>query len=120
MTVGQVFIGTSGWEYTEWACDFYREVKAQEHFSFRFHGLSGGSRHDYTPDELSPWSKHVKEEAAAGRRVFLILKMTLMCVLPGMPNCLWIYAAIPSRDLSRSDNQVEQRPEGFSDEKDLK
>ncbi|HEX3718968.1 MAG TPA: DUF72 domain-containing protein [Verrucomicrobiae bacterium] len=36
----------------------------------RFHGLSGGPRHDYTPDELSPWAKHIKEQSAAGRRVF--------------------------------------------------
>ncbi len=34
MTAGQVFIGTSGWEYKEWAGDFYRETKAQDHFSF--------------------------------------------------------------------------------------
>jgi uncharacterized protein YecE (DUF72 family) len=34
MRTDQVFIGTSGWEYKEWAGDFYRSVKAQDHFSF--------------------------------------------------------------------------------------
>ncbi len=36
----------------------------------RFHGLSGGPRHDYTPDELSPWATRIKEQAAKGQRVF--------------------------------------------------
>lgn len=36
----------------------------------RFHGLAGGPRHDYTPAELSPWAKHITEQAVAGRRVF--------------------------------------------------
>jgi len=31
---GQVFIGTSGWEYKEWAGVFYREVKSQDHLAF--------------------------------------------------------------------------------------
>lgn len=36
----------------------------------RFHGLSGGPRHDYSPAELSPWAMLIDEQAAAGRRVF--------------------------------------------------
>lgn len=36
----------------------------------RFHGLSGGPRHDYTPAELSPWAKQIREQAAAGHQVF--------------------------------------------------
>jgi uncharacterized protein YecE (DUF72 family) len=36
----------------------------------RFHGLSGGPRHDYTPDELEPWAKHVREQAKIGRKAF--------------------------------------------------
>ncbi|HEY3913378.1 MAG TPA: DUF72 domain-containing protein, partial [Verrucomicrobiae bacterium] len=36
----------------------------------RFHGLSGGPRHDYTSTELSPWANHIKEQAASGREVF--------------------------------------------------
>lgn len=34
MTAGQVFIGTSGWEYKEWAGDFYHEIKPRDHFTF--------------------------------------------------------------------------------------
>ncbi|HEY3861546.1 MAG TPA: DUF72 domain-containing protein [Verrucomicrobiae bacterium] len=33
MATGEVFIGTSGWEYKEWAGDFYRDAKAKDHFS---------------------------------------------------------------------------------------
>ena len=36
----------------------------------RFHGLSGGPRHDYTREELLPWAKHIREQAAGGRKVF--------------------------------------------------
>jgi len=36
----------------------------------RFHGLSGGPRHDYTCEELAPWAKHIREQAAAGRKAF--------------------------------------------------
>jgi uncharacterized protein YecE (DUF72 family) len=31
---GQIFIGTSGWVYKEWANDFYRGLKPKEHFAF--------------------------------------------------------------------------------------
>ncbi len=34
MRTDQIFIGTSGWEYKEWAGDFYRSVKPKDHFSF--------------------------------------------------------------------------------------
>jgi uncharacterized protein YecE (DUF72 family) len=37
----------------------------------RFHGLSGGPRHDYTGQELEPWAKHIQEQAAVGRKVFV-------------------------------------------------
>jgi uncharacterized protein YecE (DUF72 family) len=30
----QIFIGTSGWVYKEWADDFYRGLKPKEHFSY--------------------------------------------------------------------------------------
>lgn len=36
----------------------------------RFHGLAGGPRHDYSSEELKPWSAHIREQAAAGKRVF--------------------------------------------------
>lgn len=36
----------------------------------RFHGLSGGPRHDYTASELEPWAKHIREQSAQGRKVF--------------------------------------------------
>lgn len=36
----------------------------------RFHGLSGGARHDYTNEELEPWARHIREQAAQGKRVF--------------------------------------------------
>lgn len=31
---GRIYIGTSGWVYKEWANDFYRGLKAKEHFPF--------------------------------------------------------------------------------------
>lgn len=36
----------------------------------RFHGLSGGARHDYTSDELKPWASHIREQAAKGKKAF--------------------------------------------------
>jgi uncharacterized protein YecE (DUF72 family) len=30
----RVYIGTSGWVYKEWANDFYKGLKAKEHFAF--------------------------------------------------------------------------------------
>jgi uncharacterized protein YecE (DUF72 family) len=36
----------------------------------RFHGLSGGPRHDYTRAELEPWAKHIYEQAARGQKAF--------------------------------------------------
>lgn len=36
----------------------------------RFHGLSGGPRHDYTRQELEPWAKHIREQAGTGKRAF--------------------------------------------------
>ncbi len=36
----------------------------------RFHGLTGGARHDYTREELRPWAEHIREQAAAGKSVF--------------------------------------------------
>src|SRR6201996_5417186 len=34
MATSEIFVGTSGWEYKEWAGDFYREAKPREHFVF--------------------------------------------------------------------------------------
>lgn len=36
----------------------------------RFHGLSGGARHDYTRDELKPWANHIGEQIANGKKAF--------------------------------------------------
>jgi uncharacterized protein YecE (DUF72 family) len=36
----------------------------------RLHGLAGGPRHDYTRKELEPWARHIREQAAAGKKVF--------------------------------------------------
>jgi uncharacterized protein YecE (DUF72 family) len=36
----------------------------------RFHGLAGGPSHDYTRNELEPWARHIREQAAAGRKAF--------------------------------------------------
>lgn len=36
----------------------------------RFHGLAGGPRHDYTAQELEPWAKPIRQQAAAGRQVY--------------------------------------------------
>lgn len=34
MATSDIFIGTSGWEYKEWAQDFYRGIKPRDHFPF--------------------------------------------------------------------------------------
>lgn len=36
----------------------------------RFHGLSGGPRHDYTRKELEPWANHIREHVSKGMRAF--------------------------------------------------
>ncbi len=36
----------------------------------RFHGLSGGARHDYTKAELAPWVEHIRTQSDSSRRVF--------------------------------------------------
>ena len=36
----------------------------------RFHGLTGGARHDYTPEELEPWAAQIRNCAAEGKKVF--------------------------------------------------
>lgn len=36
----------------------------------RFHGLSGGPRHDYTRAELEPWARHIREQASKGRKIY--------------------------------------------------
>jgi uncharacterized protein YecE (DUF72 family) len=36
----------------------------------RFHGLTNGPRHDYTRAELEPWARHIRQQAAAGKKVF--------------------------------------------------
>jgi uncharacterized protein YecE (DUF72 family) len=35
----------------------------------RFHGLKGGSAHDYTRAELEPWAAHIREHAKEGKAV---------------------------------------------------
>jgi len=37
----------------------------------RFHGLSGGARHDYTRKELEPWATHIIHQADQGRPAFV-------------------------------------------------
>ena len=36
----------------------------------RFHGLSGGPRHDYTQEELKPWAEHILKQASTGKKAF--------------------------------------------------
>jgi uncharacterized protein YecE (DUF72 family) len=36
----------------------------------RFHGLEGGSAHDYTRAELEPWAAHIREHAKEGKTVY--------------------------------------------------
>jgi uncharacterized protein YecE (DUF72 family) len=37
----------------------------------RFHGLSGGSAHDYTDRELEPWAEHLRRSACRGLTGFV-------------------------------------------------
>jgi uncharacterized protein YecE (DUF72 family) len=37
----------------------------------RFHGLADGPRHDYTKTELKPWAKHIRQQANAGKKIFV-------------------------------------------------
>jgi uncharacterized protein YecE (DUF72 family) len=36
----------------------------------RFHGLKGGSAHDYTDSELEPWAEHLRRSAHQGFKGF--------------------------------------------------
>ena len=36
----------------------------------RFHGLTGGARHDYSRSELQPWAEHIQEQTRAGKTVY--------------------------------------------------
>jgi uncharacterized protein YecE (DUF72 family) len=36
----------------------------------RFHGLKGGSAHDYTDSELEPWAEHLRRSARQGLKGF--------------------------------------------------
>lgn len=46
---------------------FPRDLTVTADFAYvRFHGLEGGTAHDYTRAELRPWAKHLKACAAAG------------------------------------------------------
>jgi uncharacterized protein YecE (DUF72 family) len=36
----------------------------------RFHGMEGGAAHDYQRDELQPWARHIKDQAADGKTVY--------------------------------------------------
>lgn len=60
------------------ACVGISSMRMPLHFSatadflyVRFHGLAGGARHDYTREELQPWAKHIHEQAAMGKKVFV-------------------------------------------------
>jgi uncharacterized protein YecE (DUF72 family) len=37
----------------------------------RFHGLAGGPHHDYSKAELKPWVTHIRDQAKAGRNVYV-------------------------------------------------
>jgi uncharacterized protein YecE (DUF72 family) len=37
----------------------------------RFHGLEGGAAHDYTRAELEPWAEFIREQADAGRTLYI-------------------------------------------------
>ncbi len=37
----------------------------------RLHGLEGGAAHDYSRKELAPWAAHAREQARAGKTVFV-------------------------------------------------
>jgi uncharacterized protein YecE (DUF72 family) len=36
----------------------------------RFHGLAGGPYHDYARKEMVPWTRHIRKQAATGKKVF--------------------------------------------------
>ncbi len=36
----------------------------------RFHGLEGGTAHDYSREELKPWARHILDHAKQGRTVY--------------------------------------------------
>ncbi|MGH7978292.1 MAG: DUF72 domain-containing protein [Limisphaerales bacterium] len=36
----------------------------------RFHGLTGGARHDYSAEELAPWADQIRTCATAGKKVY--------------------------------------------------
>ena len=36
----------------------------------RFHGLENGAAHNYTHEELAPWARHIRRQAASGKTVY--------------------------------------------------
>jgi uncharacterized protein YecE (DUF72 family) len=49
----------------------------------RFHGLEKGAAHDYTIEELRPWARHIRKQAAAGNTVFVYFNNDLNVRAPG-------------------------------------
>ncbi len=49
----------------------------------RFHGLAGGPRHDYTREEIEPWARHIREQAALRRDIFAYFNNDLNVRAPG-------------------------------------
>jgi uncharacterized protein YecE (DUF72 family) len=61
----------------------------------RFHGLENGAAHDYKPEELKPWAKHIQEQAGAGKLVFVYFNNDLNVRAPGNAKLLMEMTGAP-------------------------
>ncbi len=68
--MGRLFVGTSGWVYKAGPVRFIPQRVTTDFVYIRFHGLHGGSAHDYTDLELKPWAAFCRKCLKRGLDVY--------------------------------------------------
>jgi uncharacterized protein YecE (DUF72 family) len=63
----------------------------------RFHGLEGGFAHDYTRAELEPWARFCREQAEAGRTVYVYFNNDVNVRAPENAKALMEMVGEPAR-----------------------
>ena len=71
----------------------------------RFHGLAGGSAHDYTRAELEPWARHIRQQQRHGRTVFAYFNNDVNVRAPANAMMLMEMAA-EAHDVARMANSL--------------
>ncbi|HSU54071.1 MAG TPA: DUF72 domain-containing protein [Candidatus Dormibacteraeota bacterium] len=73
----------------------------------RFHGLELGAAHDYTRKELEPWATHIREQAQAGRTVYVYFNNDANVRAPA--NAKLLMAMVHNRSTTESRERVLKR-----------